>query len=149
MKTKFTSENLTLNVRFFCRHLFQDLDGDPKPEHKWPSHHDWKEWYPHLSSDSSSELGDDQEQVGHRNKVKRRYSFDMRFLLKIHFSSLLVVLINGLYIKDLLNKGYSSTFTDGKLTSVFLVLDHWTYELHLKQPALSFLLVSFAGLQSQ
>ena len=56
--------------------MFQELSGDPKPEHKWPSE-------------------DDQEQVGHRNKVKRRYSFDMSFVFEIHFSSLLVVLINA------------------------------------------------------
>ena len=73
----------------------------------------------------------------------------MSFVFEIQFSSLLVVLIIVLYIKDLLNKGYSSTFTDCKLRSVFLVLDHWTYELHLKQPALLFLLVNFAVLQSQ
>ena len=44
--------------------------------------------YPHLSLDSSFESEDDQEQVGHRNKVKRRHSF----FFEIHFSSLLVFL---------------------------------------------------------
>ena len=65
--------------------MFQEPNGDPKPEHKWPSEDFW------------SESEDDQEQVGHRNNVKRRHSFDMRFVFEIHFSSLLVVLINALY----------------------------------------------------
>ena len=77
--------------------MFQELSGDPKPEHEWPSEDYWKRWYPRLFPDSSSELEDDQEQVGHRNKLKRRHSFYMGFVVEIHFSSLLVVLINALY----------------------------------------------------
>ena len=77
--------------------MFQKFNGDPKPKHKWPSEDDWKHWYARLFPDSSSGLGDDQEQVGDRNKVKRRHSFDMSFVFEIHFSSLLVVLINALY----------------------------------------------------
>ena len=77
--------------------MFQELNGDPKPKHKWRSEDYWKEEYPHLFPDSSSGLGDDLEQVGHRKKVKRRHSFDMSFVFEIHFSSLLVVLINALY----------------------------------------------------
>ena len=77
--------------------MFQDDDGDPKPEHKWPSEDHWKRWFLRLFPDISSGLGDDQEQVGHRNKVKGRHSFDMSFVFEIHFSSLLVVLINALY----------------------------------------------------
>ena len=77
--------------------MFQELNGDPKPEHEWPSEDHWKLWFPRLFSHSSSGLGDDQEQVGHRNKVKRGHSFDMRFVFEIHLSSLLVVLINALY----------------------------------------------------
>ena len=77
--------------------MFQELNGDPKPEDKWPLEDSWKYLYPRLFPDSSSGLEDDQEQVGHRNKVKRRHSFDMRFVFEIHFSSLLVVLINALY----------------------------------------------------
>ena len=53
--------------------------------------------FPYLFPDSSSELEDDQEQVGHRNKVKGKHSFDMSFVFEIHFSSLHVVLINALY----------------------------------------------------
>ena len=53
--------------------------------------------YPDLFPDSSSESEDDQEQVGHKNKVKRRHSFSMSFLFEIHSSSLLVVLINVLH----------------------------------------------------
>ena len=67
--------------------MFQDLNEELTPEHKWP----------YASEDFWSELGDDQEQVGHRNKVKRRHSFDMSFVFEFHFSSLLVVLINALY----------------------------------------------------
>ena len=70
--------------------MFQELSGDPKPEHKWPSEDYWKRWLPRLFPDSSSGLEDDQEQVGHRNKVKGRHSFDMGF---VGF----VVLINALY----------------------------------------------------
>ena len=77
--------------------MFQELNGDPKPEHEWPSEDYWKSWFARLFPDSSSGLEDDQEQVGHRNKVKRRHSFDMSFVFEIHFSSLLVVLINALY----------------------------------------------------
>ena len=77
--------------------MFQELNGDPKPEHEWPSEVLWELLYLHRFPDSSSELEDDQEQVGHRNKVKRRHSFDMSFVFEIHFSSLLVVLINALY----------------------------------------------------
>ena len=65
--------------------MFQEPNGDPRPEYEWPSEDDW------------SESEDDQEQVGHRNKVKRRHSFDMSFVFEFHFSSLLVVLINALY----------------------------------------------------
>ena len=81
----------------YGRHFFQELNGYLKPEHEWPSEDLWKGLYPHLFPDSSSELEDDQVQVGHRNKVKRRHSFDMSFVFEIHFSSLLVVLINALY----------------------------------------------------
>ena len=77
--------------------MFQETNGDPKPEHQWLSEDNWKRRYPHLFPDSSSELEDDQEQVGHRNKGKRKHSFSMSFVFEIHFSSLLVVLINALY----------------------------------------------------
>ena len=77
--------------------MFQEFNGDPKPEHEWPSEDDWKRWFAHLFPDSSSGLGDDQEQVGLRNKVKRRHSFDMSFVFEIHFSSFHVFLINALY----------------------------------------------------
>ena len=65
--------------------MFQLSNGDPRPKYEWSS------------EDDSSESEDDQEQVGHRNKVKRRHSFDMSFVFEIHFSSLHVVLINALY----------------------------------------------------
>ena len=104
----------------YGRHFFQKLNGDPKPEHEWPS--DWEVWFPRLFLDSSSGLGYDQEQVGHRNKVNRRFNFDMSFLFEIHFSSLIVVLINVLY-KIYLTK---------VIFQLPLFLDHWTYELHSK-----------------
>ena len=44
--------------------MFQELNGDPRPEHEWPPEDDWRVLYPHLFPDSSSELEDDQEQVG-------------------------------------------------------------------------------------
>ena len=77
--------------------MFQELNGDSKPEHKWPSEDYWKLLFPRLFPHSSSGLGDDQEQVGDRNKVKRGHSFDLSFVFEIHFSSLHVVLINALY----------------------------------------------------
>ena len=77
--------------------MFQKLNGDLKPERKWPSERYWKRRYPRLFPDSSSGLEDDQEQVGHTNKVKRRHSFHMSFVFEFHFSSFLVVLINALY----------------------------------------------------
>ena len=58
--------------------MFQIFNGDPKPEHEWPLEDFW------------SELEDDQELVGHRNKVKGRHSYDMSFVFEIHFSSLLM-----------------------------------------------------------
>ena len=54
----------------FCRHLLQTENGEPLPEDKWLSDDYWKRWYPELFPDSSSELEDEQEQVGHRLKVK-------------------------------------------------------------------------------
>ena len=71
--------------------MFQEDNGDPQPEHEWPSEDYWKMRFPYLFPDSSSGLGDDQEQVGHRNTVKGMHSFDMSFVFEIHFSSLLVV----------------------------------------------------------
>ena len=79
MKTKFTPENLALNVFLYGRHLFQERNGDPKPERKWPSEKYWKLKvlypYPFRDSSTESESEDDQEQVGHRNKVKRKAYF--------------------------------------------------------------------------
>ena len=78
--------------------MFQEKNGDPKPEHQWPSESRRRFRYPRLLPDSSSELENDEEQVGHRNKVKRRHSFAMSFLFEFRFSLLLVVLINVLYM---------------------------------------------------
>lgn len=45
----------------FYRHLFQNHKDE-----------DWEDAFPDLFPGSSSELEDDQEQVGHRRKVKRK-----------------------------------------------------------------------------
>ena len=50
--------------------LLQTRNGEPLPEDKWPSEDYWKERYPELFPDSSSESEDEQEQVGLRRKVK-------------------------------------------------------------------------------
>ena len=62
--------------------MFQEFSGEPAPEHEWPSEDYWKERYPHLFSDSSSGLGDDQEQVGHRNKSKESIGLTLVLFLK-------------------------------------------------------------------
>ena len=50
--------------------MLQTPNGEALPEDKWLSEYYWKEEYPELFPDSSSELEDEQEQVGHRLKVK-------------------------------------------------------------------------------
>ena len=57
---------------FFCPHLLQTENGESLPEDEWSSEDDW--------TDSSSELEDEREQVGHRRKVKSD-SFAMVFFL--------------------------------------------------------------------
>ncbi|CAH3172277.1 unnamed protein product [Porites lobata] len=52
------------------RSSYDVKNGEPLPEYKWPSADYWKKWYPELFPGSSSELEDEQEQVGHRLKVK-------------------------------------------------------------------------------
>ncbi|XP_073255240.1 uncharacterized protein [Porites lutea] len=42
---------------------YHELNGDPKPEHEWPSEDYWKRWFARRFPDSSSGLGDDQEQI--------------------------------------------------------------------------------------
>ena len=62
--------NHTYNVKSYINCLLQRKNGKPLPEDKWPSEDDWKECYPELFPDSSSELEDEQEQVDHRLKVR-------------------------------------------------------------------------------
>ena len=62
--------------------MFQERNGDPKPEHKWRSEDRWKRQYPRLFPDSSSGLGDDQEQVGHRNNSKEGIGLTWVLFLK-------------------------------------------------------------------
>lgn len=56
----------------FYRHLFQNFEGEPLPEDEWPPDYLWEYRFPYLFPDASSELEDDQEQVGQRRKVKRK-----------------------------------------------------------------------------
>ena len=56
----------------FYRHLFQYYGGEPLPEADWPSDDYWEDEFPDLFHDSSSEAEHDQEQVGHRRKVKSK-----------------------------------------------------------------------------
>ena len=48
----------------FCD-LWQDKEGNPIPEHKWPTEDYWKEEYPERIPDSSS------EKVGHQLFLKK------------------------------------------------------------------------------
>ena len=59
---------------FSYRHLFQNLNlrGEPLPEDEWPSDNYWEDDLFDFSPDSSSESVDDEEQVGHRRKVKSK-----------------------------------------------------------------------------
>ena len=49
----------------FYRHLFQNYKGEPLPEDYWPSDDCWEDPFCNVAED-------DQEQVGHRRKVKRK-----------------------------------------------------------------------------
>ena len=62
--------NHKYNVKSFINCLLQTTNGEPLPEDKWLSENCWKGRYPELFPDSSSELEDEQEQVGHRLKAK-------------------------------------------------------------------------------
>ena len=62
--------NHKYNVKSYINCLLQIPNGEPLPEDKWPSEDYWKVRYPEPFPDSSSELEDEQEQVGHRVKVK-------------------------------------------------------------------------------
>ena len=104
--------------------------------------------FPSLFPNSSSELEDDQEQVGLSNKVKRRHSFDMSFVFEIHFSSLLVVVINALY-KIYLAKVILQLSVVIASEGLFSV--PWSLDMCLafKVTGTVVLLISVAGRQSQ
>ena len=70
----------------FCRHLLQTKSGEPLPEDEWPSEDRCKGWYPELFLDSSSELEDEREQVGHRRKVNRGIVLPWFFKNPFHFT---------------------------------------------------------------
>ena len=77
--------NHKYNVKSYINCLLQTTNGEPLPEVKWLSENYWKGRYPELFPDSSSELEDEQEQVGHRLKVKTVIVLPVVFK-KIHFS---------------------------------------------------------------
>ena len=62
--------NHKYNVKSYINCLLQTPNGEPLPKDKWPSEYYWKEEYPELFPDSSSESEDEQEQVGLGRKVK-------------------------------------------------------------------------------
>ena len=62
--------NHKYNFKSYINWFLQTENGEPLPEDKWPSEDYWKKRYPELFPDSSSELEDEQEQVGRRLKVK-------------------------------------------------------------------------------
>ena len=62
--------NHKYNFKSYINCLLQTNNGEPLPEDKWPSEDYWKDRNPELFPDSSSELENEQEQVGHRLKVK-------------------------------------------------------------------------------
>ena len=63
--------NHKYNVKSYINCWLQTENGEPLPEDEWPSEDYWQCFYPELFPDSSSELEDEQEQVGHRLMVKR------------------------------------------------------------------------------
>ena len=128
--------------------MFQEFNGDLIPELECLSEDYWKVRFPSLFPNSSSELEDDQEQVGLSNKVKRRHSFDMSFVFEIHFSSLLVVVINALY-KIYLAKVILQLSVVIASEGLFSV--PWSLDMCLafKVTGTVVLLISVAGRQSQ
>ena len=74
--------NHKCNVKSYINCMLQTENGEPLPEDNWPSEDYWKERYPELFPDSSSELEDEQEQVGHRLKVKTAIVLPVFFFKK-------------------------------------------------------------------
>ena len=72
--------NHKYNFKSYINCLLQTENGEPLAEDEWPSEYYWRERYPKLFPDSSSELEDEQEQVGHRRKVKRAIVLPVVFL---------------------------------------------------------------------
>ena len=63
---------------FFCPHLLQTENDESLPEDEWSSEDVW--------TDSSSELEDEREQVGHRRKVNRGIVLPWFFKNPFHFT---------------------------------------------------------------
>ena len=49
--------------------LLQDLKGNPRLEHAWPSEDYWKRKYPDLFPNSTPESAHEQEQVSHHSPI--------------------------------------------------------------------------------
>ena len=122
----------------------QTENGEPLAEDEWPSEYYWRERYPKLFPDSSSELEDEQEQVGHRRKVKRAIVLPVVFFKKSI----------SVYLCDLLLKSYTKNFIDCTCKSVLLLIGHiegkpflvhWTCGLAFKLTGIVVLLVSVVG----
>ena len=105
--------NHKYNFKSYINCLLQTENGEPLAEDEWPSEYYWREWYPKLFPDSSSELEDEQEQVGHRLKVKTAIVFPVFFKKSI-----------SVYLCDLLGKGYTKNFIDCTCKSVLLLIGH-------------------------
>ena len=137
--------NHKCNVKSYINCLLQTENGEPLPEDKWPSEYYWKERYPELFPDSSSELEDEQEQVGHRLKVKTAIVLPVFFLKNPHqFTCVIcfekVILKTSLIARANLFFCWSDIF---KENPAFLV--HWTCDLAFKLSGIVVLLVSVVG----
>ena len=55
----------------YRRYITSHKEANTIPEDQWPSEHYWKRRYPRLFPDSSSELEDKQQQVGHQFLLKK------------------------------------------------------------------------------
>ena len=150
--------NHKYTFKFYIKWLLQTENGEPLAEDEWPSQDDWKDWYPELFPDSLSELEDEQEQVGHRLKVKiaivllwiflNHFSVPVSVILFIRmfcmwFALKKVILKTSLIARANLFFCPSDIFKENPA-----FLDHWTCDLAFKLNGIVVLLVSVAGCQS-
>ena len=149
--------NHKYNVKSYINCLLQTKNGEPLPEDEWPSQDDWKDWYPELFPDSSSELKIEQEQVGHRLKVNRAIVLPVFFLNPFQFTCfsnliycnvLYVICFKKVILKTSLIARTNLFFCSSdifKQNRAFL--DHWTWDPVFKLTGTVVLLVSVAGRQ--